>query len=195
MLNIRYTIRLVSDAETSSGLGSDLIDGLVARNVDGNPVIPASHIKGLMRQAVKDLPGMVVTDDTKKKFLDVFGVPGIQRENGALFSVTDACVDGEATTRLISRTEIDDNGVAKDSSLRTNEAISAGCKFSGNVHLNVESKFVDLLVRYSLLSVFEVGGSRNRGAGACVVTIAKNHSRSSLFICNRHHAGTSTAIA
>ena len=172
MLNIRYTIRLVSDAETSSGLGSDLIDGLVARNVDGNPVIPASHIKGLMRQAVKDLPGMVVTDDTKKKFLDVFGVPGIQRENGALFSVTDACVDGKATTRLISRTAIDDNGVAKDSSLRTNEAISAGCKFSGNIHLNVESKFVDLLVRYSLLSVFEVGGSRNRGAGACVVTIA-----------------------
>ena len=79
MLNIRYTIRLVSDAETSSGLGSDLIDGLVARNVDGNPVIPASHIKGLMRQVVKDLPGMIVADDTKKKFLDVFGVPGTPR--------------------------------------------------------------------------------------------------------------------
>ena len=172
MLNIRYTIRLVSDAETSSGLGSDLIDGLVARNVDGNPVIPASHIKGLMRQVVKDLPGMIVADDTKKKFLDVFGVPGTPRENGALFSVTDACADGEATTRLISRTALDENGVAKDASLRTNEAISAGSKFSGHVHLNVESKFVDLLIRYSLLSVFEVGGSRNRGAGACVVSIA-----------------------
>ena len=171
MLNLSYTIRLVSDAETSSGLGSDLIDGLVARNVDGNPVIPASHIKGLMRQVVKDLPGFV-SEDKKKKFLDAFGVPGALRENGALFSVTDASVDDEAATRLISRTAIDENGVAKDSSLRTNEAISAGCKFSGNIHLNVESKFVDLLVRYSLLSVFEVGGSRNRGAGACVVTIA-----------------------
>ncbi|WP_288788155.1 RAMP superfamily CRISPR-associated protein [uncultured Fibrobacter sp.] len=171
MLNLSYTIRLVSDAETSSGLGSDLIDGLVARNVDGNPVIPASHIKGLMRQVVKDLPGFV-SDDKKKKFLDAFGVPGALRENGALFSVTDACVDGEAATRLISRTAIDENGVAKDSSLRTNEAISAGSKFSGHVHLNVDSKFVDLLVRYSLLSVFEVGGSRNRGAGACVVSIA-----------------------
>lgn len=171
MLNLSYTIRLVSDAETSSGLGSDLIDGLVARNVDGNPVIPASHIKGLMRQVVKDLPGFV-SDDKKKKFLDAFGVPGALRENGALFSVTDASVDGEAATRLISRTAIDENGVAKDSSLRTNEAISAGSKFSGHVHLNVDSKFVDLLVRYSLLSVFEVGGSRNRGAGACVVSIA-----------------------
>lgn len=171
MLNLSYTIRLVSDAETSSGLGSDLIDGLVARNVDGNPVIPASHIKGLMRQVVKDLPGFV-SDDKKKKFLNAFGVPGALRENGALFSVTDANVDGEAATRLISRTAIDENGVAKDSSLRTNEAISAGSKFSGHIHLNVDSKFVDLLVRYSLLSVFEVGGSRNRGAGACVVSIA-----------------------
>lgn len=170
MASIKYTIRLVSDAETSSGLGSDLIDGLVARDVNGNPVIPASHIKGLMRQVVKDLPNAFVSNERKDSLLVFFGVAGAARENSARFSVTDALSQGVAT-RLITRTALDEHGVAKNGSLRTNEAIAAGTSFSGYVHLSVESDFIDLLVRYALLSVFEIGGSRNRGAGACVVSI------------------------
>lgn len=170
MTSIKYTIKLVSDAETSSGLGTDLVDGLVARNVDGNPVIPASHIKGLMRQVVKNLPETFVAGTQKAALLKIFGAAGANLENGSLFSVTDG-VSECAFTRLITRTALDERGVAKNGSLRTNEAISAGSEFNGCVHLLSENEVVDLLVRYTLLSVFEIGGSRNRGAGACVVTI------------------------
>lgn len=170
MLNIKYSIKLVSDTETSSGLGSDLVDGLVARDINGNPVIPASHIKGLMRQAVKDLPCAVISNEKKSALLKFFGTAGEKREFGSLFSITDGlCVD--AKTRLISRTALNENGVAKDSSLRTNEAIAAGSAFKGEIHLLSESKALDLLVRYALLSIFEIGGSRNRGAGACHIEI------------------------
>ena len=52
--NIDYTLRLVSDAEPSSGFGTELLNSLVPRDTDGSPLIPASHIKGLMRQALLD---------------------------------------------------------------------------------------------------------------------------------------------
>ncbi len=198
MVNFKYCIRLVSDAETSSGLGSDVVDGLVARDINGKPFVPATHIKGLMRQVVKDLPSSIIADDVKQSFLAVFGIAGANKDYAALFSVTDALSDS-AQTRLITRTALNEFGVAKDTSLRTNEAVCAGSMFKGDIHLGVESKMVDLLIRYALLSIYEIGGSRNRGAGACVVTI-ENEKRTpgqilkELLLLNSFEIATETNV-
>ena len=52
MIKLNYTIVLKSDAEISTGFGSSLLDAIAPRNLKGNFVIPASHVKGLLRQSL-----------------------------------------------------------------------------------------------------------------------------------------------
>lgn len=170
---IKFEIALVSDAEVSSGLGSNLVDSLVARDTNGNPVIPASHIKGLMLQNIKDIPECILDGEKRSALLGSFGKPGEAFENSSKFSVTNAnLVSKNANaTRYVSRTALNEFGTAKEGSLRTCEAICAGTKFSGSVYVQQESALLESVVCYALLSIFELGGSRNRGAGACTVSI------------------------
>lgn len=179
MKKISFTVEFVSDAELSSGFGSNLVDGLVARDLDGNPMIPASHIKGLMLQAVKNIPDAVIPKERKRAVLKFFGKPGAEFENSASFSVCCGKISKESIkdseTRLIARTSLNEFGTAKKGSLRISEAICAGTKFKGRVYLNNDSPLLDVSVRYALLSIFEMGGSRSRGAGACFVEIEKEN--------------------
>lgn len=172
MKKIPFTVKFVSDAELTSGLGSNLVDGLVVRDLDGNPMIPASHIKGLMLQAVKDIPDAVISKDIKRAALNFFGKPGAESENSASFSVGCGKILKKNETRLIARTALNEFGTAKKGTLRITEAIAAGTEFKGCVYLNNESPLLEAAVRYALLSIFEMGGSRSRGAGACLVKIS-----------------------
>ena len=170
--HINFTIQLVSDAEPSSGFGTELLNSLVPRAADGCPIIPASHIKGLMKQALLDVAESLKPKGAMHCIGCAFGTGGSALSDEAVFSLADArCVSG-GTISTVTRTALTEHGTAATGSLRTAECIATGAKFESRVHfLGKPSPLLDTLIRYALLSVMEIGGARNRGCGACCTEI------------------------
>jgi CRISPR/Cas system CSM-associated protein Csm3 (group 7 of RAMP superfamily) len=171
MTTLHYTLTLVSDAEPASGFGTELLNDLVPRDSTGTPVIPASHLKGLMRENFQLLAESWLNMRQANKLTDaVFGRPGNQGDDGteAMFRLSDAKSSGNAKIIQIARTKLNNHGTAEDKSLRIAEAIAVGSTFSGTLTLDAAANaWQDLAVRLALLSVMSIGGGRNRGAGAC----------------------------
>ena len=189
-----YRIRLVKDAEPGTGLGGQTVNDLVPRDADGWSVIPASHVKGLMRAALKEIAesrstwreALDADEQWPRQLLDrVFGGYDQQDTGGeAAFRFTNAAIPREdipdlcgdehpdwVETRLVSRTAIGVAGVADQHTLRTTQAVPTGTEFRGTILCDVDPDSVEgLAVRLSLLSVSAVGGSRNRG-GQCIVDV------------------------
>lgn len=174
--SLAYTLKLVSDAEPSSGFGTELTNALVPRDTTGWPVIPASHIKGLMKQAMKDFEDAIkgTEDNLLLKGITELKVRifGNEFDNATIFSLTDCKPSKIPVMKTVTRTALNSSGTAKNGTLRTTETIAAGTEFTGSINFIINpSQLEKLLVRYALLSIMEVGGSRNRGCGACFVTI------------------------
>jgi CRISPR/Cas system CSM-associated protein Csm3 (group 7 of RAMP superfamily) len=159
-----------------------LINALVPRDINGLPVIPASHIKGLMKQAVKDIEDTLPLNDNQKGLINrVFGGASVKTQtchgsneidNSTIFSLTDCKPSIMPVVKTVTRTALNSFGTAEKGTLRTTETIAAETVFTGSVNfLNNPTQLEKLLVRYALLSIMEVGGSRNRGCGACFITI------------------------
>jgi hypothetical protein len=149
----------------------------------------ATHLKGLLREVFQDLASQSGWEEGAVN--NSFGSPGwgpeLRKEKGppgeglgqeAAFTLSDAvAVLSKANmdqTLLISRTAVEDYGVAVETSLRTTEAVAAGTKFEGEVivHPGPGAAKVELAVRLALLALPAVGGGRTRGAGRCVVNLA-----------------------
>lgn len=167
MSTIDYTITLTSDGEPASGFGTTLTDSLLPRDLSGNIIIPSSHIKGLMRENLENHIGRFIPESALES---LFGKEG--GKTGALFHLDNA-VAQDATVLDISRTRISRFGTAAQGSLRTSEAVAVGTQFSGTVRArpNLPKPYLQLL-KLGLLSIFAIGGGRNRGSGACAVSIA-----------------------
>lgn len=177
-LNIELT--LLSDACPGTGIGTDLVDNHIPRDENGQPWIPASHLKGLLRQKLMDT-GRYRKFQNSDLVDGIFGSPGTsdgEKENDGTESV--ATVSNlrinsdtkDTNSRLITKTALNQWGTAKDTSLRTQESLAVGTKLTGKIILRADKgSWQDTALRLSLLSLDAVGGSRNRGAGWCKVTI------------------------
>ncbi len=163
---IDYCIELKSDAEPASGFGTQLIDALLPRDVKGRVILPSTHIKGVMRENLEELSGTIVPGEA---IAELFG-----REDDAagLFHIDNATAPLEADVLDITRTRLNPYGVALEGSLRTSEAVAAGTVFKGTIRPRpgLSKEYQDLL-KLGLLTLFAVGGGRNRGSGACLVTL------------------------
>ncbi|MDT8380200.1 MAG: hypothetical protein RQ739_15050 [Desulfotignum sp.] len=166
MGTLNFNIILTSDGEPGSGFGTDLIDSLLPRDAAGRIMIPASHIKGLIRENLENLPDEVIPPAAVEQLF------GTEDHIASLCHINNAVAPSDAKVFDITRTRLNDFKVADDGSLRTNEAIATGTRFAGSIvaHPHLSPPYVDLL-KLGLLSLFAIGGSRNRGAGACRVTI------------------------
>lgn len=174
MIKIDYSIELISDAEIATGMGSGLLDAIAPRDLDGNFIVPASHIKGLLRQSLKDVESLL-PEHVSVAVEKLLGSAGERFDLSGLISLSDAKSE-KSEAMVVSRTALNKFGVAKDGSLRTTEAVPAGTVFKGSVFVDAPEKSgFDELTRYALLSVMELGGSRSRGCGACVVKIANEN--------------------
>ncbi len=166
MNQLNFTITLTSDGEPASGFGTGLTDALLPRDKKGRIILPASHLKGIIRENLEKFPKNMFP---RQAVSDLFGREGTG--NGK-FYLNDAVAPEGTATISITRTEINKYGVAKETSLRTSEAVAKGTQFSGVMfpHADLDAPYIDLL-KLGLLSLFAVGGNRSRGAGACFVTI------------------------
>lgn len=170
MIKLNYTIVLKSDAEIATGFGSSLLDAIAPRNLKGNFVIPASHIKGLLRQSLMDAMELL-PEQAKAACGKMLGHAGENAEVGGLVALTEA-VSEKSESVVISRTSINEYGTAKKGSLRTTEAVPVGTEFRGSITADVPEKSgYEYLLKFALLSIMELGGSRSRGCGACLVKI------------------------
>jgi CRISPR/Cas system CSM-associated protein Csm3 (group 7 of RAMP superfamily) len=177
---IKYSIEFHTDWHCGSGLaaGAD-VDALVVKDEKGMPFIPGKTIKGLVREAVEEIGGFQGKQDAEA-FVKAFGFfdDKEQKEKGCMFfsNVTlepneyEAIVSNDAARfmyRDIASTAIDDNGIAKEHSLRKTEVV-VPCTLHGEI-LNVPEEMADEIVR-SFGFIKRLGQNRNRGLGRCTIT-------------------------
>lgn len=183
MKAIKYTITLLSDAEPGTGVGGELVNQRIPRDELDRPVIPANHLKGLLRE---ELMTMELISGLEGLADRVLGQPDGARsetiqKNESICRFSDAKIDGTltpATTDYVTRTAIDTMlGKARNGSLRTTERIAAGTVFHGKIILAGDGTSQEELAVYvALMAMGAIGGGRNRGMGKVVVAI-KEESR------------------
>lgn len=168
MQELTLTITLASDAEPGSGIGAVGLNQCLSRSVDGRPILRASHLKGLMLDALRQISAERSWDEQLAQA--VFGAPDRALSRVRLL---DAVLVGDDHGVLeVSRTAVDDAGSKGSGSLRKVEAIPCGKSLQTTVRVDaVAGDAVDLALRLAALAVPAVGGDRNRGAGACQVSI------------------------
>ncbi|MGA3124057.1 MAG: RAMP superfamily CRISPR-associated protein [Polyangiaceae bacterium] len=183
---VRQTIaaELLSDAHLGTGSGGGGIDALVARDRRGRPVIWASHIEGVLRDAARRLRGNDVAGD-------FFGRPGGERQHAAFTSLYvkhqaeaakgTAADRGSHVWRSTARAAFD-NRAPKNDTLRVVEHVPKGTQFEGHVELPASEL---PLLRRLLQEVDAVGGGRAAGAGRVHLTLREG-------VIARHAVGEAT---
>lgn len=187
-MDINYTIQFFSDWHCGSGLaaGAD-VDLLVVKDINGLPYVPGKTMKGLVREAVEDI--FTFRGKDKSTLVACFG-NAEDRDNdihnadskmqkGAAYFANAELPDGEAGRiiseqlqpylyRSISATAIDDNGIAKEHSLRKMQVV-VPCTLKGSI-LDVPDELAGD-VKDGLRMIKRLGQNRNRGLGRCDITI------------------------
>ena len=181
MSTVKYQIQFFSNWHCGSGLsaGAD-VDALCIKDSEGIPYVPGRTIKGLLRDASTFLFG-----SENSKMNAIMGISGSDTNHapGCAF-FTNATFPNEEKALMVSRdlashlfqtfasTAIDDEGIAKDNTLRKIETV-VPCILVGEI-LNVPDdesviKMIDDALRY----IKRLGLGRNRGFGRCEISIIK----------------------
>ena len=185
MAIINYKIEFFTDWNCSSGLtGNAYIDIAALRDKDGFPYIPGKTIKGLLRDAAKNLD----IDDKAEK--EIFGSEKKKagdksedenKQGCAYFSNAEICEEvrnalkndakkKQYLFREIASTAIDsDTGVAKDKSLRKIEVVIPLTLFG---MIECEEEYKKTLVD-CMSFVKRLGLNRNRGLGRCEFSVSE----------------------
>lgn len=187
---IAITLHCASDAEPGTGFGTGSLNDIVPRDRQGDPCIPASHLKGLAREGFGRIaalrswpawieetlfgrPGQSSTDSGPEGTNQ--GEPGIARfRTLALDRGTPRSGEGSGESiRAVSRTAIGGNGTVTSGSLRTVERIAVGTRFQGSISVDAPTDSVEAdALRLALITIGSIGGNRNRGSGRCRIEIA-----------------------
>lgn len=178
MSTIKYEIEFFSNWHCGSGLaaGAD-VDALVIKDNNELPYVPGRTLKGLLREAA------CVLSADKEAINQIFGVSGDEEGH-----MTGTSFFGNATLptaeyqyiveqglashlyQTFASTRIDENGIAKDNTLRKIETV-VPCKLEGEI-LNVPEGAVKM-VEDAMHYIKRMGTGRNRSYGRCRISIRK----------------------
>ncbi len=161
-IRCKLTAELLSDTHPGSGTGGSSIDALIARDRHDRPVIWASHIEGVLRDAARRLKG----DAEAEAF---FGRAGGHRQC-AIF--TSLYVQGSPESRIWRSTarQAFDNRAPKDDTLRAIEYVPKGTQFVGEVELP-EEQYATL--KRLIWEVDALGSGRATGSGRVKLSLEK----------------------
>lgn len=153
---LTLTAKLLSDANLGSGAGAAGLNSVVARDRRGRPVIWASHLEGLLREAARRRDLFEVAES-------LFGASGRKRGTCVISSLY---YDSEKNWtphiwRSTARASFD-NRAPKGDTLRAIEYVPEGATFKGYVELPKDD--VDTFQKL-LLEVDAVGHGRASGSG------------------------------
>lgn len=178
---IKYKVTFFSYWHCGSGqaAGADL-DELVIKDKDGLPYIPGRTIKGLLRDACEELCnyGNLSENELKTVFGHFDDNPDEAIKGKAFFSnVTlnekerNVIINNRLSSYLyqsVASTAIDNNGIAKDHSLRRIQ-VAVPCTLEGIIS-NIPESFIPAL-NNAMKLVKRMGLNRNQGMGRCQISI------------------------
>jgi hypothetical protein len=171
MQTLSLTVTLLSDGEPGSGFGAELTNAWLPRDAQGRPCVPASHLKGLLRERLVALAELRQWAHVVGVLLGERGRDGNDGRLGRLW-LSDL-VAHAARPLTITRTAVGKLGAASATSLRTSEALPAGTCLQGTLRLDAPAGDpLDELLRLGLMSIEALGAGRTRGAGRCRIEIA-----------------------
>ncbi len=184
MKTVKYKIEFFSCWHCGSGLsaGAD-VDALVIKDKNGIPFIPGKTIKGLLREAVEEILYSEVEDahSVDELIKESFGL-FVDKNNfrkGSMF-FTNAELSPSLQSKIqtvqlekylytsIASTAIEENGIAKDFSLRKIQLV-VPCELYGTI-MNVPDNMEEILAK-GLKFIKRVGVNRNRGLGRCSLSV------------------------
>lgn len=165
MKKLDLSIELLEDLHIGTGTGVGDIDALQVRDRRGLPVLPSSHIKGVLLQTARDLmevqPEAISQADIDILFGRQGGGQGCVQLTSAYLPDSDN--SDAIDTLLWGSTRIDpDQGRAQETFLRLVEYIPAGRTFTLQAFL--PSRHQDLLTAI-IGRCTRLGAGRNRGYG------------------------------
>lgn len=188
MATIKYTITFHTDWHCGSGLaaGADL-DALVVKDDNGMPFVPGKTVKGLIREATFDYLNLSQKFNNET-FIEAFGETpnkgeGPEKmEKGKMF-FGNATIDADTYEQLVNAkaqrflfrkktsTSIDDDGTAKEHSLRSMQTTVA-MELCGEI-IDVPEGEIKDAIETAMGFIKCMGQGRNRGLGRCTFCVTK----------------------
>jgi CRISPR/Cas system CSM-associated protein Csm3 (group 7 of RAMP superfamily) len=179
-----YSITFLSDWHAGSGLGAGAkADAIVVKDEHNLPFLPGKTIKGLLKDAIEDIKGVQPNLINGALVEKLFGREKEDKSTqaGDLFFSNATLPETEQLEiskelseflyRTLSSTTIDENGVAKDRSLRTME-VTVPLTLEGKIIATVDfSEDERDLLRKAMLWTRALGSNRNRGLGRCKIEL------------------------
>ncbi|WP_240098348.1 RAMP superfamily CRISPR-associated protein [Thermomonas flagellata] len=164
MRRLTLSIELLEDLHVGTGTGWADIDALQVRDRRGWPVLPASHIKGLLRDAASEWSRLEPSALSREDIDRLFGRPGDMQ--GRLQLTSAYLRDDALSPPLVwGSIAIDDKGKAEEQSLRYVEYIPAGSRFVMQAALPADDEQHEDLLKAVIARCRRLGSGRNRGYG------------------------------
>lgn len=184
-LKFRLTLALLEDLHSGTGTGSAEVDAVQYANRQGQPVIRASHLKGVWRQAAEEIVEVVTKGapcpegiedlaELKNTLQDLFGSRGAQRRSALILESLRPVFPAHnqvwtsSARRPFSRLPLPD-------SLRSQEYVGAGTLFSGRLLIRArngaQTPKLEALLRACLRRADAYGHRRQHGAGRVLASL------------------------
>lgn len=167
-VHLKLRLRFRSDFHVGTGAGlGRVVDAVVARNASGEPIVPGSTIKGLARDAVKDLPPRL---QDKALVEAVFGASG-RTEGAARFSDAVPVEPWESpVVHGRSARDREKGRAMEDALFRMEDAAATTMVANVTATRDLDETELVLLIA-SLRRIEAVGGQRRRGKGKVVAEV------------------------
>jgi hypothetical protein len=164
-LRKKLSVELLEDLHTGTGQRGAVVDAVQMRTTDGRAMVPASHLRGLLRAAGAELVRLKLV--TPADLVALFGAPGKGRGALTLTALTE-CPENQsgATADSVVWTAAQRQNGARgpeDDTLHSIEFVPAGTVLTGELEL-ADSATLPLLER-CLKRTSHLGAKRNRGSG------------------------------
>jgi CRISPR/Cas system CSM-associated protein Csm3 (group 7 of RAMP superfamily) len=181
MSKIIYKIQFFDYWHAGSGLaGSTYADSIVHKTDDDLPMIPGRTVKGLLRDAAKTIHGFDNSLITNQFIVDVFGEVNLPTtcffSNATLSQKLAEKIIQEnrqyALYQVLSSTQIDADGQAKEGSLRQLE-VTIPIILYGMIDDFPNNHSYRAQIIHCLNWVKQLGLNRNRGLGRCQFSIVE----------------------
>ena len=171
----KLSIEVLEDLHIGTGTGWGDIDSLQVRDRRGWPVLPASHIKGLLRETAVQWR-LTEPEALSRQHIDrFFGRTG---SGQGQLQLTSAYLDAEHSTLLWGSTRIDPaTGSAQEKSLRFVEYIPAGAMFEMQAALTDADPSDETLLLAIMGRCRQLGSGRNRGQGLIRWSLKNNETQ------------------
>ena len=164
MKKMHLGIELLEDLHIGTGTGWGDIDALQVRDRSGSPVLPVSHLKGLLREAAAEWHRFDPQAISKQQIERMFGRAG---SGQGQLQLTSAYLSNKTPDKVLlwGSTAIGPNGIAEEKSLRFVEHVAAGSRFSLHAMLHTDDKHSQELLEAIIARCRRLGSGRNRGSG------------------------------